>query len=94
MSLKVKSEEDTLGFDHMKKPACEGRRKCARVSVTLSFGIRMWHAHSDVHTPPSEIRTPSQQERDGEPLLLNLFALCYLLLTPFTWLLASRTPCI
>lgn len=60
MSLKVKSEEDTLGFDHMKKPACEGRRKCARVSVTLSFGIRMWHAHSDtLRRPHATLRNPN-----------------------------------
>lgn len=86
MSPGARSEEDALEFDHLKEPACEGRRKACSHVHRFKLRLCIWRAHShgpDTDTPPSEIRASSQQERDREALLLNLPALCYLLLTPF-----------
>lgn len=60
MSLEVKSEEDTVEFDHMKKPACEGKRQCARMSISVSPYASPLHmarslTHPDMDTPPLEI---------------------------------------
>lgn len=99
MTLEVKSDEDTLEFDHVKKHTCEGKRKCASMFISVSpYALARHMAHSlthpDVGPPPLEIWNSSQQEWDSEPLLLNLLALRYLLVTPYTWLMASRVPCI
>ena len=81
MSPRVRSEEDTLQFDHLKEP-----EKRARMSIGLSFDSAygaLTHTTQTRTRLPSEIRASSQQEQDREALLLNLPALCYLLLTPF-----------
>lgn len=60
MSLEVESEEETLEFDHMKKPAGEGQRKCACTCIGVNpYALTLHAAHSlthpDMYTLPSEI---------------------------------------
>lgn len=52
MSLEVKSEGDILEFVHMKKPPCEGTRKCARMSISVSLCAMLDSAYGMfTHTP-------------------------------------------
>lgn len=52
MRLDARSEEDTLEFDHMKKPVCESKKNCACMSISVNPNALTMHmAHSLTHSP-------------------------------------------
>lgn len=75
MSLEVKSDEDTLEFDHVKNAACEGKRTCARMSVSVSPCAVTVHSHTQTW-PHHQWKCEPCHSRSG------IESRCYLIFLP------------